>query len=129
MSTHPFNVHRPTGSQADRPGVVIATDEHGRNHGVVDLLMVHPEYRNVMSASTVMREAIQNAISQLLDAEFILDSLKPSLSEPSDHQLVGGMMFRIAHVTRMLENANLAAEIGIEALHIQLQKGLHRGSN
>ncbi|AKJ71423.1 hypothetical protein RU58_00034 [Achromobacter phage phiAxp-1] len=126
MSTHPFNVHRPTGSADDRPGVVVATDEQGRNHGVVDLLMVHPSYRNVMSASTVMREAIQSAISDLLDAEMTLDAIKPSLSEPSDHQLVGGMMFRIAHVVRMLENANLAAEIGIEALHIQLQKGLQR---
>ncbi|WNO48710.1 hypothetical protein [Achromobacter phage nyashin_LB6] len=129
MSTHAFNVHRPTDSPPNRPGVIIATDEKGRNHGVVDLIAVNPEYHNVISSSTVMREAIQSAISELLDAEMILDSIKPSLTEPSDHQLVSGMMFRIAHVTRMLENANLAAELGIEQLHIQLQKGLQRGSN
>lgn len=129
MSTHAFNVHRPAGVASDRPGVVIATDEKGRNIGVVDLIMVHPDYRNVVTASTVMREAIQSAISDLLDAEMILDSIKPNLKEPSDHQLVSGMMFRIAHIARVLENANLAAELGIEELHIQLRKGLHKGSN
>lgn len=129
MTTHVFNVYRPIDGSGKEAGVIVATDDAGKNAGVVDLIAVNPDYRNVISASSLMRHVIQEAAVELNSAEWFLEQFRSEATNARQLGYIDGLMVKIADVTRMLENANLAAEIGIEQLHIQLQKGLHKKMN
>lgn len=124
MSTDAFNVYRPVGSE--HIGYLIATDSEGTNRGVVDLLHVAPEYRNVVTSASLMRDAIQRSAHTLTDADMILEGLLPKLDNQYDRDLINGQRHMLQGVIRLLENANLAAEIGIEELHIRIANELRK---
>lgn len=90
--------------------------------GVVDLKHVWAERRNLVSAAALMHTAIQDSLELLHKSDSILEKLEPDLDDDSDRKLVHGMRNVFQDLTELLENANLAATIGLSEVQRQVER-------